>query len=773
MSVPRPFSLVGTHDQWLRASHERTALVGDAVQLGWRTEAAGTDPDPTPFAEPGAGLAFDPHCRLYHSVPDEGRVERLRWSAQDPLRPSDANPAPVDLIAAEASPVRGDFVLTATPAALAGPRGLAVDVDDRLFVAEAGAGRILVFDLWSERLLRAVDLGATPVDLAVCGRTVYALAHGPSGLFALEARAGLRAMPWPAPLGAGARLAMSPCGGLYLLEAAGTASARVWRYRGGEAPEAVRFPTAVPGATTEHVPFATDLEFQPASAVPDLPGAANRPVLVVACRPGEDFRRFLLESGAATELPPLKARGYDGLGIVSTPDGRIGFWTRRSPGPPADRGVFRHAVAGRLRFERAGAVTTFRLDSGEFQTFWGRVFLDACIPRDTSIRVRCVATDEPPDEPPVPRQPPTNSPAPPPHPELSPPLPPVSVAQQLAAAARQELHRRETGRELPWVRRPADDPFETYETPVLAEAGRYLWVRLEFEGNTRTTPRLRAVRAERPTHDYLRRLPQVFSRDDAAASFLRRYLALFEGFLGELEGKADARHVLLDPRSAPPEILPWLAGFLGLTLDERMARAPRPGGRLEDVRPTLVSEAARLFRFRGTVAGLRRFLEIYLGVSPILIEKFRVRGLGGALLGDATGPVSNSVLGAGFRVGGAVGQADAVASGASSEDAFRTHAHRFTVMIPARLSEEALAVVGQILEVHRPAHTLVDVCTVGSGMRVGRGLHVELTSIIGRTGGFQPYRAGDVFLGRGSMVGRPVAGVVPAASRLGQDTRVG
>ena len=284
---------------------------------------------------------------------------------------------------------------------------------------------------------------------------------------------------------------------------------------------------------------------------------------------------------------------------------------------------------------------------------------------------------------------------------------------------------------------------------------------------------MRALRAEYPTHDYLRRLPKTLSRDEHVASFLRRYLAMFEGQLGELEAKADARATLLDPRSSPAEILPWLASFVGLLLDERMARAPRPGGKIEDVRRTLIAEAIWLFRFRGTVPGLRHFVEIYLGIETILIEKFRVRGLGGALLPDSSGVATNSILGAGFRVGGAIGEDETQLLGATIDDAFETHAHRFSLIIPASLTSEQLDVVNQILELHRPAHTLVDVCTVGAGMRVGRGLHVELTSIIGRSGGFSQLQLGSATLGRGAILGRPDAGTVIGGSRLGGDSRVG
>ena len=75
MPAPRPFALIRTQDQWLRASHENTALQGEVVQLFWHDEAAQDSDKPDPFSIPGAGLAFDSHCRLYHSVTDEGRID--------------------------------------------------------------------------------------------------------------------------------------------------------------------------------------------------------------------------------------------------------------------------------------------------------------------------------------------------------------------------------------------------------------------------------------------------------------------------------------------------------------------------------------------------------------------------------------------------------------------------------------------------------------------------------------------------------------------------
>jgi phage tail-like protein len=745
----RPFALIRTNDQWLRVSHDHTALEGEVVRLFWHNEEKADEGGAS--IETGAGLAFDGHCRLYHSVPEEGRVERVRWATQDPLQPNAEQSAPLDLFVTDVDEQLGEFS-PADPAAKSAfaPRALAIDEDDRLFVADTALKRILIYDLWSNRLLRQVQLAAEPIDLVADGRRVYALLASPAGLIALDARRVVQPLVLPPEITDPSRIAISPTRELYVLERAGQADARVVK-------------VSDPNYSIE-VNFATDLDFQldDPTLAHVCTGAGS--VMVIARRPGDNFSRYCVGEKEPVNLRGLTARSYDGRGIIRTPDGQIGFWTSYG---------FRHAVAARVRYFPKGSITTFALDSGEFQTIWGRLFLDACMPKDTEIIVRCITADELPNEDPPEPAPPQNTAERAPHPEDSPALPPPILMRQLKMAPPQSLHRRETGYELPWVRREEDDAFETYEAPVIAGAGRYLWVLIELVGNTIATPRVRALRAEYPTHDYLRRLPKTLSRDEQVASFLRRYLAMFEGQLGEFERKADARATLLDPRSAPAEILPWLASFVGLVFDERMARAPRPGGKIEDVRRTLIAEAVWLFRFRGTVPGLRHFIEIYLGIETILIEKFRVRGLGGALLGDSTGVATNSILGAGFRVGGAVGQDETQLLGTTIDDAFETHAHRFSLIIPASLSSEQLDVVNQILDLHRPAHTLVEVCTVAAGMRVGRGLHVQLTSIIGRSGGFSQLQLGGATLGRGSILGRPEPGTVIGGSRLGGDSRIG
>jgi phage tail-like protein len=562
----------------------------------------------------------------------------------------------------------------------------------------------------------------------------------------LTARSG----PEPATLPDGctepSRIAISQGGHVAILEKVGTPGARVW--------------FTEKGFDSVGAPFATDVEWQS-----DL-------VLVVARRPGADFFRYEIKRGEVVELPSLRARGYDGMGIVATPEcldlsqgWRIGYWTA---------GGFRHAVAARAVFERAGRVTTFRLDSGAYQTVWGRLFVDACIPEGADLRVHYVVADDVDDETPMPRVPPANvQKVTIRRPDLSPPMPPMVTAPGPLDVV-QPLHLRESGRELPWTQPDAGEHFDTYEAPVNAPPGRFLWITLELRGNTRVSPKVRCLRAEHPAHDYLRRLPKTFSREAPVAGFLLRYLAMFEGFLGETEARGVDRDLLIDPRSAPDECLPWLASFVGLMLDERWAHAPSPDGRGSlDARRDIIRQAVWLFRYRGTLPGLQRFIELYVGIPVLIIEHYRMRGIGASVVGDEGSAFTSSIVGVGFRIGGAAGRETAAPLTGSVEDAFRSHAHRFTVVIPAALNEEQLDVVTHIIDVHRPAHTIFQVCTAGVGMRVGRGLMLEISSVIGPTGGFSTFRTGGSAVGRGAILGRPEEGSVLGSSRLGTQTRIG
>jgi len=721
------FAMIHTTDQWNRVAHENTVIEVEKgiVQLAWKEEERNDNGADIP-CETGVGMAFDPWCRLYRSRPEAGQVEKLLWGE------SDATTEMVELFANDGcgSDELGEFIVSDDHAPLEQPQSLAVDDEGRLYIAEAGANRVLVYDLVEHRLLRQVVFSQPPIDLATDGQRLFVLlGAGEDGLAVMEARSDPIFRTLPEQITSPTRIAVAPDGALYLLERPTAEDAAIISLDSPDEP--------IPVADAGDLIFTRD------------------GILVVARRAGEDFLRFRVEAGQQWQLPHLRALRYDGCGIVLMPDGQIGYWSEYG---------LRRATLARLRYETSGRVTGFRLDSNEFQTQWGRIFIDACVPKGTSLSVSCLVMDEPPEEAtPLPRTPPLNAELLTVHrPDLSPPMPPQEMIENLDGE--QQLYRRETGVELPWLCQH-DERFETYEAPVIAPPGRYLWLVINLQGSSKFSPKIKSVRVEYPSHDLMRRLPKLYSRDEAAADFLRRYLAMLEGNLRELDLHASYRHLLLDPMAAPAEVLPWLAEFIGLVLDRRWP---------EHTRRRLIAEGIWLFRYRGTVMGLTRFLEIYLECKVVIIEHFKVRGLGGALVGKSDAKEANSVLGAGFRIGGRIGKEEAVSiNGQTIEDAFKTHAHRFSVIIPLSLEPEQRQVVERILEVHRPAHTLYDICTVDAGMRVGIGLYAGLTSIIGRTSGFGRIQIGATLLGQHQLLGQAKPGTHVGSSKLGTDSQVG
>ncbi|MCH9686950.1 MAG: hypothetical protein K0V04_36280 [Deltaproteobacteria bacterium] len=741
----RPFLVVKTRDQWYRCAHRDTAYDSDerAIELAEQASAEPPSAEVDGPAPSWRGLCYDRWCRLYQVQTEAGQILRHRWGderGQALFVQPDRGP-------------RGEFRRSGPEGPLAAPTGVASSPDGRLFIAESTSGDIVVFDLQAEGLVRrhrgVVDPG--PVDVVWVGDERGVLVGvGPNidGRLTLGRDGRVRTEPWsrswPASSGSDRcdRIAIDGRGGIYLLFDADTAKARVIRLVDFES-------GAFDHAHT--VPHAGDIAVEGQ-------GDERPPVVVVASRPGQPFHRVCWPARSGPEIKePLKARGYDGRGIVTDPAGRITFF--------GDRGL-RRAVRARRRYRREGRVVCMRLDAEHFQNRWGRIFIDACIPAGTELAIHTMAADEPPDEPAIAPALPENIESY----EVSRPdltsLPPASVVPE-PGDVKGRVHRRAIGKELPWlVPSPAaceriSRRFETYEAPVRAEPGRFLFLTLVLRGDGRVSPRVRGLRIETLGHPLVRRLPRLYSRDPTTADFLHRFLAMFDGLLGDLEIRTLLRHALFDPRSTPDVFLPWLADLMGLVLDRRWP---------ESARRAILMDLTWLFRFRGTVPGLRRFLELYLGSPVLIVEHFRIRGLGRTVLGAEPPTSEGSVLGAGFRVGGTVGRAEPFDAGAldtSGGDAFESHAHRFTVVVPTSLDDKQRAVVELILEQHRPAHTLYSLCTLASGMRVGLGLHAGLTSVVGASGGFTRLQLGGSVLGRDGVVGRPSAGGTVGNARAG------
>jgi phage tail-like protein len=136
-----------------------------------------------------------------------------------------------------------------------------------------------------------------------------------------------------------------------------------------------------------------------------------------------------------------------------------------------------------------------------------------------------------------------------------------------------------------------------------------------------------------------------------------------------------------DPKYAPADMLPWLASWIGLNLDERWP---------EDRRRLMLSSAVTLFRRRGTKRGLQEYLEVFTGRKPQIIEH-------GA---------NNFRLGPDARLG------PSIALGTGN----RPHTFQVILSLPPisgapneaernRLEEQRRRMITAIIDAEKPAHT--------------------------------------------------------------------
>lgn len=397
-----------------------------------------------------------------------------------------------------------------------------------------------------------------------------------------------------------------------------------------------------------------DLAFVAASGGADDPGALAGTLYVVSSEGNQSFAFHLdavragLPDAGAPRLVALDAflpmRRFTGKALVS--GGGDGWYDK-------DDHWLALTELPRPRHRRRGVLQGVVLDGREPGCVWHRLLLDGCIPPGDAVEVESRAADEPAELAGTPWQREPSLRLRPRGSELPFARPAGGRAPEQEAATAAEPAAAGLGPARADTRRDG-----TWEVLFQSAAGRWLELRLTLRGSGRSSPRLRALRVHYPRFSYVERyLPDTYRDEPASASFLDRFLANFEGFFTELEGRVAAAQVLFDHRTAPAEALDWLAGWLGATLDPDW----------DDFRRRLfIAHAVELYRRRGTTRGLIEALRLALdpcpdeslfddsggdGAHPFglrLVEGFQARDLPASLLGDPGSPTP-AALAAGSR----------------------------------------------------------------------------------------------------------------------------
>jgi len=430
------------------------------------------------------------------------------------------------------------------------------------------------------------------------------------------------------------------------------------------------------------------------------------------------------------------------------------------PQYPTDSGVAPLVRISLPEFNRLGkAWGVGPLDSGIPQVEWHRLYLEASIPSDCGIKVYLSTSDSnvAPDD--------------------------SSHWQEFRFG---RLYASEVSREIPraaWVPIPSEIPYhpgylpcepersnrglftvliQRCDRPVRAMKGRFLWVRVELEGDGRATPELFALRAYAPRFSYVDNyLPELYresllgseaeksfeagsDRATTPADFLERFLFNFEGMMTVLEDRIAASWLLTDPSTTPPDSLAWLADWIGLTLDN---------GLPTERQRRMVSSASELYRRRGTAKGLELALDIATGGAVsrghlIVLEEWRLRRTLATILGADLADEEDPLL-AGMAVSGNSYVGDTLIVGSDTQKEFlalfgpqvidpnevapegeKTEAeelkeflhkltHRVTVLVHSQAYRNEMGLIRRIVGLESPAHIISRVVEADYSFLVG------------------------------------------------------
>lgn len=102
-------------------------------------------------------------------------------------------------------------------------------------------------------------------------------------------------------------------------------------------------------------------------------------------------------------------------------------------------------------------------------------------------------------------------------------------------------------------------------------------------------------------------LPAMFQEDE----FVQRWCDGLDEVLAPVVSTLDCLDAYFDPALTPLDFLDWLAGWVGVALDQNWP---------EERRRALVRRSGELYRWQGTARGIAEHIALYTGIVPEVVD---------------------------------------------------------------------------------------------------------------------------------------------------------
>lgn len=145
---------------------------------------------------------------------------------------------------------------------------------------------------------------------------------------------------------------------------------------------------------------------------------------------------------------------------------------------------------------------------------------------------------------------------------------------------------------------------------LYALAGRYLWIAIEITGAKGMVSDITVYASE---DDFIEAFPEVYRENN---SFFHRFLSVYSSLYGDFLERVRHMDKILEIDRAPRQFLVLYLGWLGIDVDSGFPN--------DEVLRSLLREAWRLIRYKGTPWCLETLCEIFVGEKPVLLERCRM-----------------------------------------------------------------------------------------------------------------------------------------------------
>ncbi len=164
----------------------------------------------------------------------------------------------------------------------------------------------------------------------------------------------------------------------------------------------------------------------------------------------------------------------------------------------------------------------------------------------------------------------------------------------------------------PFCRKITENPADQLLHEV---KGRYLWLQIRLTDQGGLHPRIHRIKIIFPKNTWLQYLPDVYQEHAASASFVERYLGMFQSLYQDMTRQIWDVPAYLDPDRASGPFLEWLASWIAIEDSYLWS---------EEQLRWLIRHGMELYRKRGTVEYLREMIRLYTGRTPYIVEYFQL-----------------------------------------------------------------------------------------------------------------------------------------------------